>query len=128
MIKTESFQKVEIQSQNELREWLLQNHKQENSIWLVTFKKVVIEKYVSKEEVLDELICFGWIDGIRRQLSDEKTMQLISPRKTQYWSKSYKERAKKLIDENKMHEAGFNSIKASKENESWNFMMMLINS
>lgn len=122
MIKTENFKKVEISSSNELRNWLLKNHKQEESIWLVTFKKSEKGKYVSREEVLDELIAFGWIDGIRRKLDSIKTMQLISPRKAQHWAKSYKERAARLIKENRMHEAGINSIKAGKESGLWNFM------
>ena len=84
MIKTESFNKIEIKSVEELRAWLLQYHSQAESVWLVTYKKNRPEYYVSREDVLDELLCFGWIDGIRRKLDDTKTMQLISPRKTQH--------------------------------------------
>ena len=122
MIKTENFIKVEIKSQAQLRKWLLKNFKQEESVWLVTYKKTDKEKYVSREEVLDELISFGWIDGIRRKLDVNRTMQLISPRKAQHWAKTYKVRADKLIKEGKMHKAGLNSIKESKENGMWHFM------
>ena len=62
MLKTENFKKVEIESQEQLRNWLRLNYSQEEGIWLVTFKKSEKEKYVSRDEVLDELICFGWID------------------------------------------------------------------
>ena len=112
MIKTENFKKVEIESPDQLRDWLLKNHNQEEGVWLVTYKKVEKEKYVSREEVLDELLCFGWIDGIRRKLDDSRTMQLISPRRVQHWAKSYKERAAKLIEEKRMHQSGLDSIKA----------------
>ena len=122
MIKTENFEKVEIESQDQLRSWLMENYNQSEGVWLITFKKVEKEKYVSRDEVLDELLCFGWIDGIRRKLDDKRTMQLISPRRAQHWAKSYKERASKLIQEKRMHESGFNSIKAGKENGLWNFM------
>jgi len=122
MIKTENFEQIEITSSEELRAWLITHHTQEESIWLVTYKKSVIGKYVSRWEVLDELICFGWIDGIRRKLDDEKTMQLISKRKIQHWAKSYKERAAKLIEENRMHASGFQSIEDSKANGLWHFM------
>jgi uncharacterized protein YdeI (YjbR/CyaY-like superfamily) len=67
MIKTEDFDRVEISSSEELRTWLVKNHSQSDSVWLVSYKKNVPEKYVSRWEVLDELICFGWIDGIRRK-------------------------------------------------------------
>ena len=122
MIQTDNFQKVEVTSQAELRRWLEQNHQQEESVWLVTFLKAVPEKYLSTAEVLDELICFGWIDGIRRKLDERRTMQLISPRRVQHWAKSYKDRAAKLIAEGKMHAAGFHSIEHSKQVGLWDFM------
>ena len=122
MIKTEHFEKVEVTTPDELRQWLLNHHTQAESIWLVTYKKSEKGKYVSREEVMDELLCFGWIDGIRRKLDDVRTMQLISPRKVQHWAKSYKDRAAKLIEEGKMHEAGYQSIQAGKESGLWNFM------
>lgn len=122
MIKTENFEKVEVKSSNELRNWLNKNHSQNDGIWLITYKKSKKEKYVSREEVLDELLCFGWIDGIRRKLDEHRTMQLISPRRVQHWAKSYKERANKLIKQNRMHQSGLNSIKQGKECGLWNFM------
>jgi uncharacterized protein YdeI (YjbR/CyaY-like superfamily) len=122
MIQTDNFLKVEVSSSAELRSWLEKNHGQEDSVWLVTFLKIVPEKYLSTSEVLDELICFGWIDGIRRKLDDTRTMQLISPRRVQHWAKTYKDRAAKLIAEGRMHEAGFRSIELSKQSGLWDFM------
>ncbi|MGB3799566.1 MAG: hypothetical protein WA952_07090, partial [Lewinella sp.] len=75
MIKTEDFKKVPVSSAGELRDWLQAHHSQEAGVWLVTYKKSVPEKYVSTGDVLDELLCFGWIDGIRRKLDEERTMQ-----------------------------------------------------
>lgn len=122
MIQTENFQKVEVSSTQELRVWLEHHHTQKESVWLVSFKKTVPDKYLSTSQVLDELLCFGWIDGIRRKLDEHKTMQLISPRKVEHWAKSYKDRAAKLIEEGKMKEAGFRSIELSKDNGLWVFM------
>ncbi|SFR51978.1 Uncharacterized conserved protein YdeI, YjbR/CyaY-like superfamily, DUF1801 family [Robiginitalea myxolifaciens] len=122
MIKTESFEQVEITSIHEIRDWLSRNYTQEQSVWLVTYKKNTPEKYVSRWDVLDELLCFGWIDGIRRKLDDTRTMQLISPRKVEHWAKTYKERAARLIEAGKMHESGLASIQKSKAAGLWNFM------
>lgn len=122
MITTENFEQVQIIHRDELRAWLLKQHEQTESVWLITYKKNVFDKYVSRWEVLDELICFGWIDGIRRKLDDDRTMQLISPRKVEHWAKTYKERAAKLIEEGKMHPAGLLSIEAAKASGLWNFM------
>lgn len=122
MIQTDNFQKIEVSSQEGLRDWLTQHHQQEASVWLVTFKKSVPEKYLSTSDVLDELLCFGWIDGIRRKLDEDRTMQLISPRQIEHWAKSYKDRATKLIEEGKMTEAGLRSIELSKQAGLWDFM------
>ena len=122
MVKTENFGKLEIQSVDELRQWLLNNHTQKESIWLVTYKKEILEKYVSVQEVLDQLLCFGWIDGIRRKLDDERTMQLISPRKVEHWSLTYKERFAKLEEAGLVHQSGINSVEDAKKSGLWNFM------
>lgn len=122
MIKTENFIQVEITAALQLREWLQKNHTQKESIWLVTYKKEVEEKYVSAQEVLDELLCFGWIDGIRRKLEKQKTMQLISPRQVQHWTKTYKDRFQKLEKEGRMTDAGRNTVLVSKQNGLWDFM------
>ena len=122
MIKTENFEQVVVENQAALREWLLEHHQQEASVWLVTYKKSEKEKYVSREEVLDELLCFGWIDGIRRKRDEKTSMQLIAPRKAQHWAKSYKERAAKLMEEGKMHAAGQASIDRGKASGLWHFM------
>lgn len=122
MVKTENFVQVEVSSAIELRKWLQQNHTQKDSIWLVTYKKEVKDKFVSVQEILDELLCFGWIDGIRRKLDSNKTMQLISPRKVQHWTKTYKDRFEKLDKEGRMTDAGREAVKISKQNGLWNFM------
>lgn len=122
MVKTENFEQVEIQSADELRNWLLQHFAQKDSIWLVTFKKEVPEKYVSTQEVLDQLLCFGWIDGIRRKLDETRTMQLIAPRKVEHWAKTYKDRFEKLEKVGLVHQSGYDSVAASKKAGLWDFM------
>jgi len=122
MVKTENFEQVLITSQEELRNWLQKNHSQKESIWLVTFKKTVLDKYVSVQEVLDQLLCFGWIDGIRRKLDEERTMQLISPRKVEHWAQTYKVRFAKLEKEGLVHQSGLDSVIASIQSGLWDFM------
>lgn len=122
MTKTENFAKVEVTSAQQLRDWLMTNHPQKESVWLVTYKKHTGDRYVSIQAVLDELLCFGWIDGIRRQLDENRTMQLIAPRQAQHWAKSYKDRAARLQQEGRMHPAGLKAIEESKRRGLWNFM------
>jgi uncharacterized protein YdeI (YjbR/CyaY-like superfamily) len=122
MVKTENFENLEITTVAQLREWLRNNYTKKESIWLVTYKKQVPEKYVSNEEVLDQLVCFGWIDGIRRKLDAERTMQLIAPRKIDHWSQTYKVRFAKLDRAGLVHQSGYEGVVASKKAGLWDFM------
>jgi uncharacterized protein YdeI (YjbR/CyaY-like superfamily) len=120
MIRTETFKTLEIRSAIELRDWLLAHHLQRESIWLVTFKKNAGMSYTPMESILDELVCFGWTEGVRRKLDDTRTMQLVSPRRTERWAKTYKDRALRMQKEGRMHSAGIAAIAAAKTSGLWN--------
>jgi len=79
MRKVQESERVEAKSVAELRRWLEENYAQNELLWLVTYKKDIPANYVLVHEVLDELLCFGWIDGRRMKLDNERTMQLLSP-------------------------------------------------
>jgi len=122
MIKTENFAKVPIASSADLRTWLQEHHAQEEGVWLVTYKKHTGDKYVSTGEVLDELLAFGWIDGIRRKLDADRTMQLITRRRAQHWPKTYKDRVAKLEHEGRMADPGRATVSAAKASGLWTFL------
>lgn len=121
-VETDRFDRVEVTSAADLRDWLEANHRQDESVWLVTHKASEPDRYVSRDEVLDELIAFGWIDGVRRKLDETRTMQLISKRRVQHWAKSYKDRAVRLIEAGRMAAPGFRSVEAGKASGLWTFM------
>ena len=113
---------VEVTSVEELRAWFESHHDQASSIWLVTYKKNAPDKYVSIQQVLDEVLCFGWMDGRRMKLDEERTMQLLSPRKAEHWSKTYKDRVARLMAAGRMHESGLRAVEAAKRSGAWDFL------
>jgi uncharacterized protein YdeI (YjbR/CyaY-like superfamily) len=121
-LPVDRFVHVEVGNPAQLRDWLAANHAQQTSVWLVTFKKITPERYVSRQQVLDELLCFGWIDGVLRTLDDKRTMQLISPRRHQVWANSYKDRVARLIAEGRMEQPGLTAIATSKALGLWDAM------
>ena len=121
-IKTENFSSVEITTEHDLWVWISRNFCTQDSVWLITYKKSTPQKYLSREQVLDALIAYGWIDGIRRKLDDKRTMQLISQRKTQSWSANYKPRAERIEAEGRMQPAGRDAIAQSKRLGLWDVM------
>ena len=113
---------VEITAEAELWAWLEQHHAQTDGVLLITHKKSQGARYVGRDAVLDALVAFGWIDGRRFTVDDKRTAQLITPRRVQHWSQSYKTRAQKLIEEGRMTPAGQASIDAGKASGLWDFM------
>jgi uncharacterized protein YdeI (YjbR/CyaY-like superfamily) len=115
-----TIREVEFTSAGALRSWLIENHTQPEGVWAITYKKHVVDRYVSRDEVLDELLCFGWIDGARRKLDDDRTMQLISPRRQQVWARTYQRRIESLVATGRVHESGVRSIEVAKATGLWN--------
>ncbi len=118
-IKTGNFEQVEVASIDELRAWLAAHHAQPDSVWLVRYLKSVPTKFIDRLDVLDELLCFGWIDGLARKLDEQQTMQLISPRKQQAWAQSYKDRVARLAAEGRLQAPGLAAIERSKAVGLW---------
>ncbi|MEO1551045.1 MAG: YdeI/OmpD-associated family protein [Pseudomonadota bacterium] len=119
---SDSVVQVEVTSEAALWAWLEAHHGQDESVWLVTYKAADAARYVGREAVLDALVAYGWVDGRRKVLDGRRTQQLISPRRTQYWAKSYKDRAQRLEEEGRMRPAGRASVAQGKASGLWSFM------
>lgn len=112
--------RVQVESRGEWRAWLEQNHENDDGIWLVTFKKHCGDKYVSYDDIVEEAVCFGWIDSRPRKLDADRTMLWLSPRKAgSGWSKLNKERVEKMTAAGRMTPAGLEKIEAAKQDGSW---------
>lgn len=121
-VPSDRFPHVEVRSTGELRDWLTANGDRDEAIWLVTWKKAVPDRYVSTDEVLDELVAAGWTDGVRRRVDDERVMQLVSPRRTQPWMASYRVRAERLIAAGRMTPRGQAAVAAARRSGAWESM------
>ena len=110
---------VEVAGRAQLFEWLERNHASGQSVLLVTFKKKHAAKYTTKDDILDATVAYGWTDGRRWAIDADRTMQLISPRKTLVWARTYKERADRLIREGLMKPAGLKAIEDAKAAGAW---------
>ncbi|MCU0625046.1 MAG: YdeI/OmpD-associated family protein [Gemmatimonadaceae bacterium] len=119
MVDTDRYPKIEVRSRDALRAWLAAHHAQPEGVWLVTYRKHTGASYVSKDAVLDELLAFGWIDGVARKVDDDRTMQLITPRRTHAWTASYRTRALRLETEGRLAEPGRHAIALAKASGGW---------
>ena len=113
-------ERVQVERRGEWRAWLAANHERGEGVWLVTFKKHTGERYVSYEEIVEEALCFGWIDSQGRKLDGDRTMLWMSPRKAgSGWSRPNKERIERLTAAGLMTAAGLEKIEAAKADGSW---------
>jgi uncharacterized protein YdeI (YjbR/CyaY-like superfamily) len=93
-------------SRAEWRSWLAANHETETEVWLVADNRPDTPTIAYLDSV-EEAICFGWIDGIAKRISDVETAQRFTPRRARSnWTELNKERARRLIRLGLMTDAG----------------------
>jgi len=109
--------------EKEWREWLEKNHKSKDSIWLVVYKKNSGKANISWSQAVDQALCFGWIDGTKKSIDEEKYRQYFCKRKPHsIWSKINKNKIIALKENGLMREAGLKSIEVAKSNGSWTIL------
>ena len=112
----------EVRSIAELRGWLANNHNTTNSIWLVTFIKGH-PGHLPFGHVVEELMCWGWVDSSVRRLDEARMKHLISPRKeTSAWSAVNKGIVERMRAAGRMQPSGEAKITAAKANGMWGFL------
>lgn len=115
--------KLFIEDIDELRNWLRENHAQTESVWLVRWKKGYGKTYLGYHDIVEELLCFGWVDSLPRKWDEKRTMLRISPRNPKSnWSKLNKDRVERLMKSGKMAGAGLEIVKQAKANGAWDFL------
>lgn len=111
---------VTFPSQNEFEHWLKACHVQTTGIWVKIAKKSSGIPSINYEELLDVLLCYGWIDGTRTGFDDTWFLQRISPRRSKStWSQINREKVKRLIRMGKMQPAGQILIDQAKADGRW---------
>lgn len=82
---------------NAWRNWLEQHHATEREIWIQTYRKATGKPSISYDDLVEECLCFGWIDGVVKKYDEESTIQRITPRrKKTYLSELNRQRIWKL--------------------------------
>jgi uncharacterized protein YdeI (YjbR/CyaY-like superfamily) len=94
----------------DFRTWLKKNHKKESVLWVGYYKKATGKPSVTWEETVDEALCYGWIDGVRRSFNDESFVIRFTPRKPKsVWSGRNIERVEALKAGGRMKKVGLDA-------------------
>ena len=101
------------------RDWLERYHATADVLWVGFYKKGSGKPSITWPESVDQGLCFGWIDGVRKSVDGESYMIRFSPRRSgSIWSGVNIKRAQALIEQGLMRPAGLKALEARKENKS----------
>jgi uncharacterized protein YdeI (YjbR/CyaY-like superfamily) len=110
---------VHFKSASEFRKWLAKNHAAEKELWVGYYKKEVGKGGITWAQSVDEALCYGWIDGLRKSVDDESYTNRFTPRKPRStWSSINIRRAQELIEEGRMRAPGLKAFEARQEYRS----------
>lgn len=101
-----------LQERRQLREWLQENHSTAKDCWVVTSRsKNPPPGQIPYIEVVEEALCFGWIDSTLKRLPDGRLAQRLSPRrKGSHWTELNKQRCQELESRGLMTPAGRDAL------------------
>lgn len=98
------------------RAWLRAHHARASELLVSIRKSGVSRPGITYAEALDEALCYGWIDGVRRRIDDESFSIRFSPRKPKsIWSRINVAHVKRLMAEGRMRKAGLAAWSAREE-------------
>jgi uncharacterized protein YdeI (YjbR/CyaY-like superfamily) len=113
---------ITVRNRAQLRTWLAAHHTSKQSIWLASYKRAHPD-YLAYEPIVEELLCWGWIDSVTRTLDTERSMILIAPRNPKSaWSALNKAHVARARASGAMTPAGEAKIAAAQANGQWDFL------
>lgn len=106
-------------AQSDFHKWLAKHHATVRELWVGYYKKSSGKPSITWPESVDEALCFGWIDGLRKSIDEVSYKIRFTPRKTgSIWSAVNTKRAEELIKQGLMKPTGRLAFEARKENRS----------
>ena len=100
--------------------WLGKHHATETEVWIKVHKVGSGLKSITPKEAIDVVLCFGWIDAVRKGLDDKSFLQRYTPRgKKSIWSQINIDNVARLVAEGRMTEHGLKEVEAAKADGRW---------
>ena len=110
-------------NQHAWRRWLDANHAAVSEVWVVFYKKAARRPgrpTLTYGQAVEQAICFGWIDGLKKRVDDERYTHRFTPRKRDsHWSETNRERLGRMRKQGLMAPAGEEAVAASIRSGAW---------
>ncbi len=114
---------VHVETRAQWRIWLRENAATSPSIWLVTWRRPTGRPAPTYDDVVEEALCFGWIDSSGRTLDDERSALRMAPRRPRSgWARTNKRRIERLERDGLMTDEGRAVIERAKADGSWTLL------
>jgi uncharacterized protein YdeI (YjbR/CyaY-like superfamily) len=108
------------ESASAFESWLSAHHDSEPEVWIKIHKKGSGLPSVTPEQALDVVLCWGWIDGLRKGFDERSFLQRYSPRgRKSRWSQINREHVARLVAAGRMTRHGQKQIDAAKADGRW---------
>jgi uncharacterized protein YdeI (YjbR/CyaY-like superfamily) len=100
--------------------WLAANHDKAEELWIRIYKKDSGIASITALEAIDVVLCWGWIDGIKKGLDDVSFLQRYTPRRAKsVWSQVNRTNVARLVREGRMTPHGLAPVDAAKRDGRW---------
>ncbi|WP_316357671.1 YdeI/OmpD-associated family protein [Devosia sp.] len=110
----------EFASKDAFYDWLADNHDSEDEVWIRIFKKGSGIASIDAVQAIDVVLCWGWIDAIRKGWDDVSFVQRYTRRgRKSAWSDINKANVSRLVEEGKMTEHGLGHVELAKADGRW---------
>ncbi len=110
----------EFKSAESLYKWLSRHHDKEDELWIKIYKVDSGLKSITPKEAIDAVLCWGWIDAVRKGLDEKSYLQRYTPRRSKsIWSQINVDNVARLVQEGRMTEHGLKHVEAAKSDGRW---------
>ena len=110
----------EFRDEQSFYDWLAVHHDQRDEVWIKIHKVGSGLPSITPKQAIDVVLCWGWIDGIRKGLDDKSFLQRYTPRRSRsVWSQINVSNVERLIKAGRMTPQGLKEVEAAQADGRW---------
>lgn len=114
-IKVDPEKVREFKTKQDFYDWLAAHHDRESEVWIRIFKVASGLPSITPVEAIDAVLCWGWIDAVKKSLDEKSYLQRYTPRgRKSIWSQINVNNVARLVEEGRMTEHGLREVDAAK--------------
>ncbi len=119
-VKVDPDKVLEFADEERFYDWLSRHHSTQDEVWIRIHKVDSGLPSITPKQAIDVVLCWGWIDGLRKGLDERSFLQRYTPRRAKsVWSRINVDNVARLVEEGRMTEHGLDQVEAAKADGRW---------